>query len=513
MQIAVTSEQMRQMDQITIQNYGIPGIVLMENAGRAVADVILHEYSPGVQILVFCGKGNNGGDGFVVARYLINNNFAVRVFLAGKVTDLKGDAKYNYTILQNMHVPVHSIQTQKDLKSLPLEGVIVDGLLGTGITGAVRGIYTDLIAWINNSGLPVVSVDCPSGLNCDTGTFEPVCVQADLTVTMGEIKQGLLLSPGNVQTGDLEVADIGFPKTIYQDVPTHTFVLDAWTVANMLPLRPINGHKGDFGKIFLLAGSRGLTGAAALASMASLRAGAGLSVLGIPESINPILEEKLTEVMTKPFSDNGDGTLSFEAFEAIEDFLPWADALAIGPGLSGNPHTAELIRKLVPNLTYPTVLDADGINAFEGHMQLLQESSFKGIITPHPGELSRLTGLSIHEIEKDRIRIVRETAQKLGCVLVLKGGPTIIGIPDGNVYINTTGNSGMGTAGTGDVLTGIIGGLLAQGLSATHAALCGVFIHGLAGDIAAEVSGERSLIASDLLESLGAAFQSLEEMI
>ncbi len=513
MNIAVTSDQMRKMDQKAIESFGIPGVILMENAGRAIADLIRQNFDLYTHILIFCGKGNNGGDGFVVARYLSNADYPVTIYLAADKSDLKGDALLNYKIVEKLDIPILFIKSVDDLPEIYEDEVIVDGLLGTGISGDVKGLYSDVIDWINESGLPVVSVDCPSGLNCDKGSVGSVCIQADFTVTMGEIKQGLLLPPGSQYVGELSVADIGFPAILSSSESYNTYILDRESIASLLPERPQQGHKGDFGKVFLLAGSKGLTGAAALASLASLRSGAGLSVLGIPESLNHILEDKLTEVMTKPLPDTEDGSLSLNAQNEINDFLSWADVLAIGPGLSLHPETSELVRALIPNLKHPTVLDADGINAFQGHVDILKSGSFSGVLTPHPGELSGIINHSIEAILENRIDIVRETSQKFGCVLVLKGAPTIIGTPEGNIYINTTGNSGMGTAGSGDVLTGMIAGLLAQGLPVNDAALCGVYVHGLAGDIAAEVVGERSMIASDLIDSLGAAFLSLEEVV
>jgi hydroxyethylthiazole kinase-like uncharacterized protein yjeF len=513
MQKLVTSAEMREMDRRTIEDIRIPGLVLMENAGLGVVRCVEEILCPpaGKRVGIFCGKGNNGGDAMVAARHLHNRGFDVKVILIGEKEKIRGDALVNFHILQNMKIPVFEIQTRRVLEKFKPIDLIVDGLLGTGITGEVAGLMVDVIRWINGSGMPVVSIDLPSGLGSDDGEYQGACVRADYTVTMAKLKRGLVLYPGREMAGRISIVDIGIPEMVSQSVGVQTFLVEEKDVRNQLPLRPPNGHKGTFGKIVVLAGSTGLTGAATLCSKASLLTGAGLTVLGIPEGINSILEEKLTEVMTRPLPQTSEGTLSLKAEKVIYQLLPWADVLAIGPGLSTQPETKELIRKIVGKIRIPHVIDADGLNAFEGESHFLEKPNGKRILTPHYGELARLISRPIDEIAKDPIESARENAKRFGSVLVLKGAPTVVADPQGNVYVNSTGNSGMATAGSGDVLTGTIAGFLAQGCLPVHAAVLGVYLHGLAGDIAGKRFGRRSLVAGDLLVTLGQAIQRVEE--
>ncbi len=513
MQRLVTSDEMREMDKRTIEEIRIPGLILMENAGIGVVRCVEKILSPpdGKHVMIFCGKGNNGGDGMVVARHLHNKGMNAEVILIGEKEKIKGDALVNFHILQNMGVPIVEIKTRRVLEKFKQVDLIVDGLLGTGISGEVTGLMADVIRWINGTGVPVVSIDLPSGLGSDDGEFQGVCVRADHTMTMAKLKRGLVLYPGREIAGCVSVVDIGIPEIVSKSVGVQTFLVEEKDVRNQLPVRPPNGHKGTFGKIVVLAGSTGLTGAATLCSKASLLAGGGMTILGIPEGINPILEEKLTEVMTRPLPQTPEGTLSLKAEKAVYQLLPWADALAIGPGLSTEHETKELIRKILGKIRIPHVIDADGLNAFAGEAYLLEKPKGKRILTPHYGELARLNSRPIDEIVKNPIETARESARRFGSVLVLKGAPTVVADPQGNVYVNSTGNSGMATAGSGDVLTGMITGFLAQGCLPIHAAVIGVYLHGLAGDIAGERFGRRSLVAGDLLITLGQAIRQVEE--
>ena len=508
----VTAREMREMDRLTIEGVGIPGLLLMEAASRAVADAAcdLLGQSESKKVAVFCGKGNNGGDGMAAARHLFSRGVEVSVFLAGNPGSLKGDALVQWTILKGMGIPVSVLRSQNDLRGVRAGDLVIDALLGTGLVGDVEEPVASVLAWINRSGRPVLSVDLPSGLWCDTGSFGNACVHAARTVTLGELKRGLVLYPGRQKSGRVDVVDIGIPDSVASSVGINTFWVESGDATARLPERPAWAHKGAFGKTLILAGSTGMTGAAALCSSAVLRTGAGLAVLGTPSGLNSIMEEKLTEVMTKPLPQTDSGSLSLDAVAAITDMMGWADVLALGPGLSRHPETAEVVRKTVARSKRPTVIDADGINAFEGHAELLEKKKGPFILTPHSGELSRLTGLSVEAIERDRIETARTAAKRFGCVIVLKGAPTVTACPDGCVTVNSTGNSGMATAGAGDVLTGILAGLLAQGLSPADAALCGVFLHGLAGDLAASAKSARSITAGDIADFLGAAFQSLE---
>ena len=508
----VTSEEMRQIDRIATETFGIPGIVLMENAGRDTA-ALIHQLFDGDRdhpVAVFCGKGNNGGDGFVIARHLFNHRYHVHVYLTCDPGQLQGDAKINYEIIRAMQIPTEILKSTDDFDSIHPFDMAVDALLGTGIRGEVAGFIADLIHWINMQEAVRVAVDVPSGLNADTGFPAGACIQADVTATMAELKRGLMLPPGMEYAGDVHVMDISAPFAAGESLDIQTYLLEDDDIRERLPERPATAHKGDFGKVFILAGSTGLTGAATLCSNACLTSGAGLVILGTPDKVNAILEEKLTEVMTKPFPSTDQGTLSSSAKESVQSMLAWADTLAIGPGLGSHPETIQLIREIVQSTTLPCVLDADGINAFKDAAEILANHQNDLILTPHIGELARLTGRSIPAIETDRIETAREWAKTLNTVLVLKGAPTIIANPDGLVLISNTGNSGMATAGAGDVLTGLIAGLLGQKLSPLQAAAVGVYIHGKAGDLAADAIGERSLTAGLLIDYLPQVFKGLE---
>lgn len=513
MRRVVTAKEMREIDRRTIKDVGVPSLLLMENAGLGVVGIIKEMLGGDEEkrVIIFCGKGNNGGDGMVVARHLFNQGIRVNVYLFGEKGTLKGDALKNFHILEGFGIKVVMIRDKKDLRNVSEGDLIVDALLGTGVTGEVGGLLAEIIDWINCSSMSVVSVDIPSGLHCDDGSFRGSCVCADQTATMAELKRGLVLPPGRELAGRVTVVDIGAPDFVAQSLGVKTFIVEEDDVSGRLPVRPATAHKGTFGKILILAGSTGMTGAAVLASRASLRVGGGLTILGIPRDFNPVMEGKLTEVMTKPLPQTPAGTLSLEAEGEIKTLLQWADVLAIGPGLSTEAETAELVRQVVVKAKVPMVIDADGINAFSGKASLLEKGEGNRILTPHYGELSRVIGLSLDEISKNRVETARESALRFGSVVVLKGSPTVVASPEGDVYVNPTGNSGMATAGAGDVLTGAIVGLLAQGCSPLDAALCGVFLHGLAGDLGGEILGRRSLVAGDLVDFLGEALCRLEE--
>ncbi|HIE27492.1 TPA: NAD(P)H-hydrate dehydratase [Candidatus Poribacteria bacterium] len=501
-----TAQEMRSIDAQTIEMVGIPGIVLMENAGQAVTKIVKEILDDGKRVAIFVGRGNNGGDGLVVARYLALSGFNVTIYLLSEAERFRGDAKTNLQIAQNLQLKIKLLLSQEQLSAyrdeIQLCGVIVDSIFGTGLKGAVRGFAAELIAFINSTGKPIVAVDLPSGLDADTGRAESVCVHATHTVTIGLPKRGLMLYPGADFTGTLTVADIGFPQSIIdaQDIKVNWVQKDE--ANRLMPPRPRNSHKGTFGHLFVIAGSVGLTGAAVLASEAALRIGAGMVTLGIPKSLNPIMEEKLTEVMTIPLPETDSQSLALKAKSKIFDFLERTDVVAIGPGLSRNPQTIELIHQLSAEIKLPKVIDADGLNALSEKRELLNQLDSQTILTPHPGEMARLLDCSPGEVESDRIDVAQQFAGKYGLTLVLKGVPTVVASASGEIHINSTGNPGMATAGVGDVLTGVIAGLLAQGLKPVDAAVLGAYLHGLAGDIAAEKVGKSGLIAGDVLNML-----------
>ena len=513
MRLVVSAVQMAEMDRQTIHEIGVPGVVLMENAGLGVVAEIKNILGrlAGKRILIFCGKGNNGGDGYVVARNLHNAGARPEVYLIGNKSAVKGDALINLEIVMRMGLDVKEIQVEKELDIPPGADLIVDAIFGTGIVGAVEGLAAKVIDFINQFGTPVVAIDLPSGLETDTGLVHGPCVRATATVTMAHLKRGLLLPPGRDYAGKVSVVDIGIPPEVSQRQEVKTYLVEDADIAPMLPRRPRDAHKNTCGKVFILAGSLGMTGAATLTSTSVLRAGAGLAILGIPESLNPILEEKVTEVITRPLPEGNPGCVGWTAQSVISELLEWADVVALGPGLRTHSETVELVHWIVQSVQdKPMVIDADGLNALSQKPELIKSSRTEMVLTPHAGELSRLIKKPTKEILDNRIEIVREVAAEWQKVLVLKGSPTIIGDKDGSVFLNPTGNAGMATGGSGDVLTGAIAGLLAQGASPRDAAITGVYLHGLAGDLARAKFGEMGLIAGDILEELPMAIKRFE---
>jgi NAD(P)H-hydrate epimerase len=509
----VTAQEMREIDRRVIEEIGIPGAVLMENAGVSVFNLI-RELTQGFppssfRVTVFVGRGNNGGDGLVVSRHLHNFGYRVTAYLLAPPDAFSGDAALNLEIARKIGVPIKTMLSEEDLDGIwsKVEGtdVVVDAIFGTGLKGPVRGLAGKVIERVNRLRAVRIAVDLPSGLNADTGAVEGPCVRADFTVTMALPKRGLFLHPGADYCGEVRVAHIGFPNQAIESQGIKTELITGDLALSLLPSRPASGHKGTFGHVLVIAGSLGLTGAATLTSLAALRSGAGMVTLGIPESLNSIMEVKLTEVMTLPLPETSRRALSVRAMEGILEFMPRATVLAIGPGLSQDPETVELVWKLCFESTKPMVIDADGLNAIAQNPEILDRIGPDVVLTPHPGEMSRLTSHTVKEIESNRIEAAKEFALKHGLTLVLKGAPTIVAAPDGKAYVNSTGNPGMASAGMGDVLTGLIAGLMAQGMSPTDAAISAVFYHGLAADklVAEGDISQRGLIAGDVLEMCG----------
>ena len=509
MEVVVTSAEMQACDRYAIDTLKIPGLTLMENAGRGVVEMMEKHFGSltGKTVVILCGKGNNGGDGYVVARHLFNRGAKVVVGVLGKGSEIKGDAKINYECLQRIAakfkkggmLQIQDLKSNKTLRLLPQADIVVDAIFGTGFSGEVRESYKSVIEWINKVDSKKVSVDVPSGVNANNGEISNVAVKADLTVTMALNKIGLIASGGMCCAGQVEVVDISIPKEIVALQKPTTFIVHGEDVRKVLPVRPLNAHKHSVGKIFVLAGSRGYTGAAAMTASSAMRAGAGAVILGTPNSVYPILAKKLTEVMVEPLPDTEEGTLSLAAFDKIQEHMQWADIIICGPGISRNRETCQLIWRIISECDKKMLMDADGLNNLSEKISLLKNHLSKEIIiTPHMGELSRLTGLSVVEIEKDRVRIARQTAKQFRLTLVLKGAPTVTADETGMVYINSTGNPGMASAGMGDVLSGLIGGLWAQGMAKTEAAYSGVYLHGYSGDLAMKKYGEKSLLAMDV---------------
>ena len=511
----VTAKEMRNIDSQTINEVGIPGVVLMENAGLGVVRAIERDFPLPTfsKIAIFVGKGNNGGDGLVIARYLANKGYKVTTYLLAEPDKFIGDALVNLRVSQNIGLHIEYILSNDQLgekkANISQNNLIIDAIFGTGLSGAVRGFASNVIDYLNSTEIPIIAVDLPSGLDSDTGKTEGSCIKAVMTVTMALPKRGLLLYPGAKFVGKLEVADIGIPQSVIDSQNLSTILIQPSCALKLLPERPRDGHKGLFGRVLVIAGSVGLTGASAMASLSALRVGAGLVTLGTPESLNPIMEVKLTEVMTLPLPETSHQTLSIRAYDKIMQMVAGVDVVAIGPGLSRNPETIELVQKLCKDVNIPKVIDADGLNALAEDKNCLSELGGQTVLTPHPGEMARLTGKTISDIQSNRINIAVDFAKEYGVILVLKGVPTVIAEPNGEAYLNTTGNPGMASGGTGDVLTGTIAGFIAQGLDAKGSAILGVYIHGLAGDLASMDKGEAGLIAGDLIDFLPKAIRKV----
>lgn len=511
----VTREQMQEIDQTTTLEYGLSSVILMENAGMQ-AFLAIEEYLQqvkGAKIAVLCGGGNNGGDGFVVARHLFNHGAMVTVYLLTPEKRVGGDALLNLNAARQFGVPIHAITTSDELNAiipqLQHSKMIIDAMLGTGLTGQVQGLYLSAIRIINGINVPVIAIDIPSGLDANTGMLLGEAVQASMTVTFGLPKVGLVILPGIEYVGELIVANIGFPPQLIDNEQLKINLLTHEELFPIIPKHTVSAHKGLCGKVFVLAGSMGMIGAATLCSESALRVGAGLVTLGIPETLNHIMEVKLTEVMTLPLPQTPDTSLSQQGYEKIMSFCESMAVVAMGPGIGRNTDTSELIKKLITHLRIPMVIDADAIFALASSPDVLKHKKAPAVITPHPGEMAHLLGITIDEVQNNRIVVAQNFAKEYDTTVVLKGSRTIIAASDGQIWINPTGNQGMATAGCGDVLTGMIGGLMAQGLSSTDASRLGVFLHGLAGDIKAREKGYLSLIASDVSSGISEAIKEM----
>ena len=525
MQHLVTAGQMQELDRRATAAHGIPGLTLMENAGRGVVESMEKHLGDvaGTQPLVVCGKGNNGGDGFVVTRLLLAKKAKPDCILLGRAADLSGDALTNYKRLADSGFTLREVSSRADTEPLlQNRKVVVDAIFGTGLTRAPSGLTAEAITLINHSGSYVVSIDLPSGLQSDTGVpYEP-CIQADLTVTMALPKLGLWLYPGRALAGTVEVVDIGMANgkgesgndevglgTSHFDLCPEAFLLDAEHIRSILPKRRPDGHKGTFGAALIIAGSRNFSGAAVLAGMAAVRSGCGLIRLAIPDGIADVVSSDVIEAVKIPLPQTDTEALSPAAIEALLELAADAQAIAIGPGIGTDGRTQELELEVLAEVEKPTVVDADGINNLVGHLALLSRTKAPLVLTPHPGEFARLTGLKTEAVNADRVAISRKFATEKKVVLVLKGASTVVAAPDARVFVNPTGNSGLAKGGTGDVLTGLIAGLMAQGMTPLDAACAGVYLHGLAADIAAQSLTEYCLAAGDLPDYLPQAFASV----
>ncbi|MCL5035235.1 MAG: NAD(P)H-hydrate dehydratase [Bacteroidetes bacterium] len=517
MEYLLTSDEMRGCDRESIESGKVSGSSLMDKASLGVAKVAVRLLGDvrGKRIAVLCGKGNNGGDGFGASLYLAQMGASVSVLLTDKPDEIPGDAKIFYDKLNELPpeqgtVEFLEIDESERVPSLDDFNLVIDAVLGTGLSGDPRETAEKAINMMLRSRTPVLSVDIPTGLNSDDGTVYTIAPDAVATATMGNLKRGLLLNDGKEKCGKVYVVDIGIPKDLAAFREINTYLVGCEDVRSILPKRQPETHKHAVGKIFGLVGSVGLTGAGVMVGQAAMRAGAGAVVLGVPSDLNPIFENKLTEVMTIPLPQTADGSLSLAVLLQIQRNLGWADALVIGPGISRNQETAQLVAKLIRSYDGTILIDADGLNPIADHPEILHETHAEIVLTPHHGEFSRLSKFSVEEIAKERVEVARKYAAENNVTLVLKGSPTVIASKEGKVYVNVHGNPGMATAGSGDVLTGIIAAMLGQKLSPLDAAMAGVYIHSVAGDVALESKGIYSLIATDIIDSLPEAFKKIE---
>ena len=486
----VTAKEMKALDVQAQNDYAMPGILLMDNAAQAVAEAVHEALTAleGERVVIFCGGGNNGGDGLGAARWLQSYGVSVRAFVVGAALDaVQGDAAVELAMFTKAGGRVEALSTEDDWVLAELAAskadVLVDALLGTGFHGELEGDVLRACELLNKSEKYILAVDVPTGVNADNGAVSENAVRADHTVTMALVKTGLLLYPGREYCGDIELADISMPVKLVEEYQSDKYRLTDEIVRELLPLRKANAHKGDAGRVVICAGSPGYTGAAALASDAAVKAGAGLVSLYTPLSSRDVLAIKLTEVMVHGLLERMPGILGGGAASDVASNAEAADVLAIGPGLGTSESTQEAVRTILQKITTPVVIDADALTALAGHTEILAAMQAQKVLTPHPGEMARLTGLEIAEIEADRINIAKKYAEQWQAIVVLKGAPTVIGCPNGTVYVNSTGNSSLATGGSGDVLTGIIAGLAAQEISLQEAAICGVYLHGLAAEL------------------------------
>jgi len=511
----VTSQQIREIDRKAIEENNLSGLILMENAGLRIFQSLKNIY-PDLRLkktIIFTGSGNNGGDGFVVARHLYNYGVKVKVFLLAPFNKIKGEAEENLNIITKMRVELIKTETTKleeIQRAIQNSDLIIDAILGTGLQGKVTGLKAKIIDLINIANKEVVAIDVPSGLDTDTGKIEGPCIKAAHTVTLALPKIGLLIFPGASYAGKVTVEDIGIPSYLLKNNKIKTNMVTKEIVKQLIPFRATYSHKGSFGKVLILAGSVGMTGAAYLSSEAAMRSGAGIVVLGTPRSLNSIMEVKLTEVITLPLAETEKQSLGEEAEETISKLMKNYSVLGIGPGISRQAETQRLVRKVIEKSNIPLVVDADAIYALSEDLAILEKTKTPLVITPHPGEMAKLINKDIDFILNNQLDITREIAQKFGIVVVLKGARTIIANKEGETYINVGDNSGMATGGSGDVLAGIICSLIAQGVDNFSAAIIGVYIHSLAGDLARGIKGERGMIASDILSQVPQAFLNLE---
>ena len=497
-----TAAQMRELDAFAINTLKIPGAALMRRASRHVANAAIEllAKSANKSVIAFCGTGNNGGDGIGAAAYLLRDGIPVRIFLIGEREKMSADSLEMERRFVEYGGRIEKFDAASVLEAAESCGVIIDAIFGTGLKRPVSGEALDAVDIINNTSAAVVSADIPSGINADTGEILGECVRADVTLTFSAAKPGLYLTPGAAYVGDVSVCDIGIPPELIDNMKSGIFAVCDGDIS--LPKRPRSAHKGDFGRALIVAGSVGYTGAPVMAAKACSRAGAGLVSLGVPEGIYEIIAQKCLGEM--PFPLSGGETVAEAAWNQLQPRVNAADAILIGPGMQNTPDTKAIVEQTLRESGAPVILDADGINALAGNIDILDNAKAPVILTPHDGEFARIVG----KLEAgERLKTAREFAEKHGCVVILKGYRTITAMPDGTAYINTTGNPGLAKGGSGDVLAGMLTALIGQGFPIKDACLAAVYLHGLAGDIASARLGEYSVTPEDVINEIPQAFR------
>ena len=518
--ILVTAGEMQKMDRQTIDSHGIAGLELMENAGRGATRALLAQFGGRIKtgVGIICGKGNNGGDGFVIARYLAEQRIQVTVYLLANIDAVKGDAATNLKRLRALKIPVVEIEDEASFSKIKSDlsrfDLLVDAILGTGLTSDVRGFFKTVIDFINDlnqKGVPVFAVDIPSGLNADTGQPCGTCIRAQGTATFALAKIGHYTYPGADYTGRLEIIDIGIPEVVVQAVKPNQYLLTAEQIRTDFPRRKSDTHKGRSGHLLVVAGSTGKTGAAAMTALSAMRSGAGLVTLGVAASLNPIIETQVLEVMSAPLPESRCGILAESAIDDIKQLIAGKSCLAIGPGIGQAAETRSLVKKIISQIDTPMVIDADGLNSIAGQTRLLKKRNAPTVLTPHPGEMARLIETSPAAVQQNRLETARDFAKNFGVHVVLKGAATVIAHPDGSAYINPTGNPGMAAGGMGDVLTGVLAGFITQGFSPEAATHTAAYLHGAAADTLAEKIGPIGYLAGEVMSAIPGEIKKLLE--
>jgi len=513
----LNSTQMKRIDKNAIEGLGIIGPILMENAGAEIAREIIKRF-PRIEknsVCIVCGKGNNGGDGFVVARHLFNKGCCPYMVLLAEKKDLKGDAELNCGIIYKMGIPIAEITDKKKWEEIRDKvmnsDILVDAIFGTGLTKPVKGRYIKVIEDMNSSGSFIVAVDIPSGISSDQFQIIGTCIKADLTVTMAAPKIPHVFPPAEDFMGELVIADITAPSFLFDDESLPMEFVEKEQLLSYFKKRRNSTHKGSYGHLFILSGSLGKTGAAAMAGKAALEMGAGLVTVGTPQSCLPIVARSMMELMTEPLAETDEWTLSENALSQVKNLLKGKDAVLIGPGISTHQSTSKLIMSLLPSIEVPALLDADALNILSSHPEVLKSMSSPVVVTPHPGEFARMIHVSTKKVMEDKLKLAPEFAKEYGVYVVLKGYRTITATPDGKIFINPTGNPGMASGGSGDVLSGMIASLIMQGNDLLGAVLASVYVHGLSGDIAVKKIGEKSLVAGDIINFLPQSIMNMSE--